>query len=46
MGGPPSRECFEQIIINNVPAQEAFDAVAATLTEEAKPVIEALQALA
>lgn len=37
---------LEQIIINNQPAQESFDAVAATLAEEAKPVIEAMQALA
>ncbi|MGI9254326.1 MAG: ABC transporter substrate-binding protein [Thermomicrobiales bacterium] len=36
---------LEQIIINNQPAQEAFDAVAVTLTEEAKPVIEAIKAL-
>ncbi len=36
---------LERIIINNQSAQEAFDAVAATLAEEAVPVIEAMNAL-
>lgn len=36
---------LEQILINNQDAQSAFDEVAATLKEEAQPVIEALQAL-
>ncbi|HEX5500850.1 MAG TPA: extracellular solute-binding protein, partial [Thermomicrobiales bacterium] len=36
---------LEQILINNTPSQQAFDDVAKTLTDEAKPVIEALKAL-
>jgi sn-glycerol 3-phosphate transport system substrate-binding protein len=36
---------LEQILVNNQDPQAAFDEVAATLTEEAKPVVEALQAL-
>jgi sn-glycerol 3-phosphate transport system substrate-binding protein len=36
---------LEQILVNNQDAQSAFDGVAATLTEEAKPVIEALKAI-
>lgn len=36
---------LEQIIVNNMPAQQAFDDTAKTLTEEAQPVIEALKAL-
>jgi sn-glycerol 3-phosphate transport system substrate-binding protein len=36
---------LEQILVNNVDAQQAFDDVAKTLTEEAQPVIEALKAL-
>ncbi|HEU5433348.1 MAG TPA: ABC transporter substrate-binding protein, partial [Thermomicrobiales bacterium] len=34
-----------QILINNTPSQQAFDDVAATLTDEAQPVIAALKAL-
>jgi sn-glycerol 3-phosphate transport system substrate-binding protein len=34
-----------QILVNNTPAQQAFDDVAKTLTDEAQPVIAALKAL-
>jgi len=37
---------LEQIIINDQPAQQAFDEVAGILAEEAAPVIEAMKALA
>jgi sn-glycerol 3-phosphate transport system substrate-binding protein len=36
---------LEQILVNGMDAQPAFDDVAKTLTEEAQPVIEALKAL-
>ena len=36
---------LEQILINNVPAQDAFDEVAQTLEEEAQPVLEAIEAM-
>jgi sn-glycerol 3-phosphate transport system substrate-binding protein len=36
---------LEQILVNNQDPQAAFDEVAAILTEEAEPVIEAMQAL-
>jgi sn-glycerol 3-phosphate transport system substrate-binding protein len=36
---------LEQILVNNQDARSAFDEVAQTLTEEAQPVIEALQAI-
>lgn len=36
---------WEQILVNNIPAQEAFDEAAAVLDEEKQPVIEAIQAI-
>jgi sn-glycerol 3-phosphate transport system substrate-binding protein len=36
---------WEQILVNNVPAQEAFDEVAQILNEEKAPVLEAIAAL-
>lgn len=36
---------WEQILVNNVPAQEAFDEVAAQLEEDKAPVLEALSVI-
>jgi sn-glycerol 3-phosphate transport system substrate-binding protein len=36
---------WEQILVNDVPAQEAFDEVAAQLEEDKVPVLEALEAI-
>jgi sn-glycerol 3-phosphate transport system substrate-binding protein len=36
---------WEQILVNNVPAADAFADVAATLEEEAQPVVEAIAAI-
>ena len=36
---------WEQILVNDVPAQEAFDEVAAQLEEDKVPVLEALDAI-
>lgn len=36
---------WEQILVNDVPAQEAFDEAARILDDEKKPVIEAIQAI-
>jgi sn-glycerol 3-phosphate transport system substrate-binding protein len=36
---------WEQILVNNVPAADAFAEVAATLEEEKQPVLEALEAI-
>ncbi len=36
---------WEQILVNDVPAQEAFDEVAALLEEDKVPVLEALEAI-
>ncbi|MCA9834974.1 MAG: ABC transporter substrate-binding protein [Thermomicrobiales bacterium] len=38
-------KAWEQILVNNTPAQQAFDEVAALLEEDKAPVIEALSAI-